>query len=90
MLGTVIVGRGIDPAASELRGLSSSHVAFRYGNDNDIVASTLPLFKEVEFEDRASRAGSSTGPTCRSAVVLIVEDEDAARELAAEFTKSAG
>lgn len=46
-LGTVIVGRGIDPAASELRGLSSSHVAFRYGND--IVASTLPLFKEVEF-----------------------------------------
>jgi signal transduction histidine kinase/CheY-like chemotaxis protein len=47
LLGTVIVGRGIDPQATELRRLSSSHVAFRYGND--IVASTLPLFKEGEF-----------------------------------------
>jgi signal transduction histidine kinase/CheY-like chemotaxis protein len=46
-LGTVIVGRGIDPEATELRRVSSSHVAFRYGND--IVASTLPLFKEQQF-----------------------------------------
>jgi len=47
LLGTVIVGRGIDPQATELRRLSSSHVVFRYGND--IVASTLPLFKEEQF-----------------------------------------
>jgi signal transduction histidine kinase/CheY-like chemotaxis protein len=47
LLGTVIVGRGIDPEATELRRVSSSHVAFRYGND--IVASTLPLFKEQQF-----------------------------------------
>jgi signal transduction histidine kinase/ActR/RegA family two-component response regulator len=47
LLGTVIVGRGIDPQATELRRVSSSHVAFRYGND--IVASTLPLFKEQQF-----------------------------------------
>jgi signal transduction histidine kinase/ActR/RegA family two-component response regulator len=47
VLGTVIVGRSIDPAANELRRLSSSHVAFRYGNE--IVASTLPLFEEREF-----------------------------------------
>ena len=47
LLGTVIVGRGIDPEAPELRRISSSHVAFRYGND--IVASTLPLFKEQQF-----------------------------------------
>jgi hypothetical protein len=31
LLGTVIVGRGIDPQATELRRLSSSHVAFRFG-----------------------------------------------------------
>jgi signal transduction histidine kinase/ActR/RegA family two-component response regulator len=47
LLGTVIVGRGIDPEAMELRRVASSHVAFRYGND--IVASTLPLFKEQQF-----------------------------------------
>src|ERR1700722_8779711 len=47
LLGTVIVGRGIDPEATELRRVSSSHVAFRFGND--IVASTLPLFKEQQF-----------------------------------------
>jgi signal transduction histidine kinase/ActR/RegA family two-component response regulator len=47
VMGTVIVGRSIDPAANELRRLSSSHVAFRYGNE--IVASTLPLFEEREF-----------------------------------------
>jgi signal transduction histidine kinase/ActR/RegA family two-component response regulator len=55
LLGTVIAGRGIDPAATDLRRVSSSHVAFRYGND--IVASTLPLFKEQQF---ASQLG--TGP----------------------------
>jgi len=47
LLGTVIVGRGIDPEATELRRVSSSHVAFRFGND--IVASTLPLFKGQQF-----------------------------------------
>ncbi len=47
LLGTVIVGRGIDPEATELRRLTSSHVAFRY--ENDIVASTLSLFKQQEF-----------------------------------------
>jgi signal transduction histidine kinase/CheY-like chemotaxis protein len=47
LLGTVIVGRGIDPEATELRRVTSSHVAFRYGND--IVASTLSLFKQQEF-----------------------------------------
>jgi signal transduction histidine kinase/CheY-like chemotaxis protein len=47
LLGTVIVGRGIDPEAMELRRVSSSHVVFRYGND--IVASTLSLFKQQEF-----------------------------------------
>jgi signal transduction histidine kinase/ActR/RegA family two-component response regulator len=47
LLGTVIVGRGIDPEATELRRVSSSHVAFRFGND--IVATTLPLFKEQQF-----------------------------------------
>jgi signal transduction histidine kinase/CheY-like chemotaxis protein len=47
LLGTVIVGRGIDPEATELRRVTSSHVAFRYGND--IVASTLSLFKQQDF-----------------------------------------
>jgi signal transduction histidine kinase/ActR/RegA family two-component response regulator len=47
LLGTVVVGHGIDPQATELRRVSASHVAFRYGND--IVASTLPLFKQQEF-----------------------------------------
>ncbi len=46
-LGTVIAGHGIDPEATELRRVASSHIAFRYGND--IVASTLPLFKEQQF-----------------------------------------
>ena len=47
LLGTVIVGRGIDPQATELRRVSASNVAFRYGND--IVASTLSLFREQEL-----------------------------------------
>lgn len=53
LLGTVIVGRGIDPAATELRRISSSHVAFRYGNE--IVASTLPLFKQQVFAAQLGR-----------------------------------
>jgi signal transduction histidine kinase/ActR/RegA family two-component response regulator len=40
LLGTVIVGRGMDPAATDLSRVSSSQVAFRYGSE--IVASTLP------------------------------------------------
>ncbi len=44
--GTVIVGRGINPA-NELDRVSSSQLAFRYGSD--IVASTLSPFKEREF-----------------------------------------
>jgi signal transduction histidine kinase len=53
LLGTVIVGRGIDPASTELRRVSSSLVAFRYGND--IVASTLPMFKEREFANQLGK-----------------------------------
>jgi signal transduction histidine kinase/ActR/RegA family two-component response regulator len=47
LLGTVIVGRGIDPAASDLRPISSSDLAFRYGRD--IVASTLSSAQEQEL-----------------------------------------
>jgi signal transduction histidine kinase len=47
LLGTVIVGRGIDPAASELRAISSSQMAFRYGPN--IVASTLSSAQELEL-----------------------------------------
>jgi signal transduction histidine kinase/CheY-like chemotaxis protein len=47
LLGTVIVGRGIDPQATELRRISSSHLAFRYGDE--IVASTLSLFRQQQF-----------------------------------------
>jgi signal transduction histidine kinase/ActR/RegA family two-component response regulator len=43
LLGTVIVGRGIDPAANDLSRGSSSQVAFRYGSD--IVASSLDASK---------------------------------------------
>ena len=45
LLGTVIVGRGIDPA--ELGRISSSQIAFRIGGD--IIASTLAPLKEREF-----------------------------------------
>ena len=44
----------------------------------------------TEPEDRLSRERITTEPSRRSEVVLIVEDEDAVRELAAEFMKSAG
>jgi len=55
--GTVIVGHGMDRSANDLRRISSSHMAFRYGRD--IVASTLPAFKEQDFA-RALRSGSSS------------------------------
>lgn len=47
LVGTVIVGHGIDASARELRRISSSQMAFQF--DKDIVASTLPLFKTNEF-----------------------------------------
>jgi signal transduction histidine kinase/ActR/RegA family two-component response regulator len=56
LLGTVIVGHGMDRSANELRRVSSSYMAFRYGSD--IVASTLPALKEQDFA-RALRSGSS-------------------------------
>jgi signal transduction histidine kinase len=45
LLGTVIVGRGIDPA--ELARVSSSQIAFRVGST--FIASTLPPLKEHEL-----------------------------------------
>jgi signal transduction histidine kinase/CheY-like chemotaxis protein len=56
LLGTVIVGRGIDPAANDLSRVSSSQVAFRYGPE--IVASTLSLAKERDLA-RQLQAGTS-------------------------------
>jgi signal transduction histidine kinase/CheY-like chemotaxis protein len=47
LLGTVIVGRGIDPRASDLRPNSSSQLVFQYGPD--IVASTLDSAQEQEL-----------------------------------------
>jgi two-component system, cell cycle sensor histidine kinase and response regulator CckA len=46
-LGTVIVGHGINPAASDLKSLSSSQLAFRYGSQ--VVASTLSSAQEGEL-----------------------------------------
>jgi signal transduction histidine kinase/CheY-like chemotaxis protein len=46
-LGTVIVGRGIDPSSNELRGIPSTQLAFRYGSD--VVASTLFAAQEQEL-----------------------------------------
>ena len=48
LLGTVIVGRGVDPTASNLKSISSSQMVFRYGRQ--IVASTLSSAQEQEFE----------------------------------------
>ncbi len=48
----------------------------------------LPVVAEPE--DRLSPERITTVPSRRSEVVLIVEDEDAVRELAGEFMKSAG
>ena len=46
-LGTVIVGRGMDPNSNELRGIPSTQLAFRYGSD--VVASTLSAVQEQEL-----------------------------------------
>jgi signal transduction histidine kinase len=54
LLGMVIVGRGIDPAANDLSRGSSSQVAFRYGSD--IVASSLDASKARDLA-RELRAG---------------------------------
>jgi signal transduction histidine kinase/CheY-like chemotaxis protein len=56
LLGTVIVGRSMDPAANDLSRVSSSQVAFRYGPA--IVASTLAPAKEQELE-RQFQAGAA-------------------------------
>src|SRR5258708_32772162 len=55
LVGTVIVGHGIDAAANELRQMSSSQMAFQYGNE--VVASTLAPFKALDFA-RQVREGS--------------------------------
>ena len=55
LVGTVIVGHGIDAAANELRQVSSSQMAFQYGNE--VVASTLAPFKALDFA-RQVRQGS--------------------------------
>ncbi|MGH9864794.1 MAG: HAMP domain-containing protein, partial [Candidatus Acidiferrales bacterium] len=50
-LGTVVVGRAIDgSAANELRRISSSQVAFRYGKK--IIVSTLAPFDEANLEQQ--------------------------------------
>ena len=48
----------------------------------------LPVVHELE--DRPRPEGTATAPTHSSEIVLIVEDEDAVRELASEFMRSAG
>ena len=57
LLGTVVVGRGIDPSASGLKSISSSQMVFRYGRE--IVASTLSSAQEQELarqlQDRTSQ-----------------------------------
>jgi signal transduction histidine kinase/CheY-like chemotaxis protein len=45
LLGTVIVGRGVEPAAEELSKASSSQIAFRYGSE--IVASTFSASRQA-------------------------------------------
>jgi signal transduction histidine kinase/CheY-like chemotaxis protein len=47
LLGTVVVGRGIEPTADELSRASSSQIAFRYGRT--IVASTFPPSGQSEL-----------------------------------------
>jgi signal transduction histidine kinase/CheY-like chemotaxis protein len=55
LVGTVIVGHGIDPSANELRRITSSQMAFQY--EHEVVASTLAPFKAEEFA-RQVKAGS--------------------------------
>jgi PAS domain S-box-containing protein len=47
LLGSVVVGHGIDPSASEFRQLASSQLAFRYGTD--IFASTLSSAQQSDL-----------------------------------------
>ena len=56
LLGTVIVGRGIDPAGDELSKASSSQIAFQY--DRNIVASTFPVSRQVELMGQLPANGS--------------------------------
>lgn len=56
LVGTVIVGHGIDPSANELRRITSSQMAFQYGDE--VVASTLGPFKAEDFA-RQVKAGLS-------------------------------
>jgi signal transduction histidine kinase/ActR/RegA family two-component response regulator len=57
LLGTVIVGRSIEPSATNLKSISSSQMVFRYGRA--IVASTLSSAQDQEFarllQDRISQ-----------------------------------
>jgi signal transduction histidine kinase len=57
LLGTVIVGRSIEPSADNLKSVSSTQMVFRYGRS--IVASTLSSAQDQEFarqlEDRTSQ-----------------------------------
>ena len=55
LVGTVIVGHGIDPSANELRRITSSQMAFQYGEE--VVASTLAPLKTEEFA-RQLKTGS--------------------------------
>ena len=56
LLGTVIVGRGIETAAEELSKASSSQIAFRYGGE--IVASTLSASRQSELMSQLRTQGS--------------------------------
>jgi signal transduction histidine kinase/ActR/RegA family two-component response regulator len=57
LLGTVIVGRSIEPSANNLKSVSSTQMVFRYGRA--IVASTLTFAQDQEFarqlQDRTSQ-----------------------------------
>ena len=50
LLGTVIVGRGIDPTANDLKSISSGQLAFRYGSE--IVASSLSSEQQLSLADQ--------------------------------------
>jgi two-component system cell cycle sensor histidine kinase/response regulator CckA len=50
----------------------------------------LPVIENAEGEDQQSQEGAPKNGNQHSGAVLIVEDEEAVRELAAEFMKSAG
>jgi signal transduction histidine kinase/CheY-like chemotaxis protein len=50
----------------------------------------LPVVQEEEMEEESSPEGTPKSAAQHSGAVLIVEDEEAVRDLAAEFMKSAG